>query len=158
MNKLLFSVLSAVSFVIASDQLQASESVKIELPQAVKDGVYKRHPNAVDLVGYSEKHFGKELIDVKFNEETVFYDELFRLNGKFFVNKLMMLQAQDVPLDVIDVLKKEFPVYEFKQAASTVNPNGIGQDYELYISAEGKDWRVVINNQSELVSKDLFTF
>lgn len=154
MYKLLVTVFGFTGLILGSTSLKAAEPVAIDVPAMVKENIFKRHPKAVGLEASPENHFGKDMIGVQFKEEDVLYNELFRLNGKFFINKLIINEEEDVPSDILESLKKEFPEYEFKKAALSVNPDGIGQEYDLYIISKGGKWKVVIDGQGKMISKE----
>ena len=81
--KLVFVVLSFLSVTVNAELLS-----KDAIPASILDQLFKRHPNAMDITAEKKTHFKQALYEVSFKaEKDKEVDiELFRENGRFFVN------------------------------------------------------------------------
>lgn len=62
----------------------------------------------------------------------------------------------EAPPVVKEVLEKDFPGYELKKAELITNPNGVGEEYEVYLVAGGVNWKASINEKGKIEGKDRF--
>lgn len=134
-----------------------AETPSVTIPEKIKEEVLKRHPKAHDFQASHEKHFGFELLEVSFKEENnELYLELFNQKGHLFANELLIDNLGEISPAAIETLKQHFPKYELKKAELVTNPNGPGQDYEIYIVADGENWKLSINDKGVLEGKDRY--
>ena len=136
----------------------AETNVSIGIPENVHSYILKRHPYAHDMQASEEIHFGQKLLEVTFKDET---DqeilELFTAKGHIFTNELKVEGLSGVSSEAVATLKQEFPNYMLRKTELVVNPNGVGEEYEIYLHANGYDWKVCINEKGELKEKQQLT-
>ncbi len=121
----------------------------------VRASVLKRHPQATDMLGTMETHFGQQLLEVSFKDaEGQVLHELFRSNGALFTGELVLDNPQQVPPMVTDAVKANFPDARIEKAELVVNPNGVGEEYELIVNASSGKWRVAVNDKGAITSKE----
>lgn len=125
------------------------------VPDKVRASILKRHPQAQDFQGTLESHFGQQLLEVSFKDtDNRVLHELFRSNGALFTGEEVLENPQQVPPMVTDTLKANFPGYRIEKAELVVNPNGIGEEYELFIDSSSGKWRLAINDKGAITAKD----
>jgi len=145
-------LLSAVAFTVNAEQ-----STDVGIPEKVKADIIKRHPTAHDLQASHEVHFGRDLLEVAFKEEGKGSKlELFKADGNLFTDELPLDNLSEAPPVVKETLVKDFPGYELKKAELIVNPNGAGEEYEIYLIAGGVNWKVSINEKGNIEGKDRY--
>ena len=59
-----------------------------------------------------------------------------------------------MPAVAHDNLKAIFNTFAIKKAILVVNPNGVGEDYDLLINASGVDWNVVVDYKGNIIQKE----
>jgi hypothetical protein len=128
----------------------------ISIPEKISADILKRHPKAQELQASHETHFGVELLEVTFKESNTPILELFTSNGHLFVNELLLEDLSEVSPAVTEALKQHFPKYELKKAELITNPNGIGEEYEIYLVADGANWKVSINDKGGIEGKERY--
>ncbi len=137
--------------------VNAEQSTNTSIPEKVKIDIIKRHPKAHDLQASHEIHFGHDLLEVTFREESNEpFLELFTVDGKLFTDELLLEDLSEAPSVVKEVLEKNFPGYEFKKAELIANPNGVGEEYEIYLVAGSVNWKVSINEKGNIEGKDRY--
>ncbi|MCK9397028.1 MAG: hypothetical protein M0Q44_15730 [Methylobacter sp.] len=135
----------------------SAKAEPVSIPEKVAADILKRHPKAHELQASHEKHFGVELLEVVFKEEKDEpYLELFTHDGHLFANELLIEDLSEVSPAVIEVVKQHFPKYELKKAELIANPNGVGEEYEIYLVADGANWKVSINGQGGIEGKERY--
>lgn len=135
----------------------AEQSTDVSIPEKVKADIIKRHPKAHDLQGSHETHFGHELLEVTFKEEGKEPKlELFNADGKLFTDELPLDSLNEAPPVVKEALEKNFSGYELKKAELIANPNGPGEEYEMYLSVGSVNWKVSINEKGNIEGKDRY--
>lgn len=145
-------LLSAVAFTG-----NAQQSADVSIPEKVKADIIKRHPKAHDLQASHETHFGHDLLEVTFKEDDKESKlELFEADGKLFTDELPLDDLNEAPPAVKEALEKNFPGYELKKAELIVNPNGVGEEYEIYLVVGDVHWKVSINEKGNVEGKDHF--
>ncbi|BBL57957.1 hypothetical protein [Methylomonas koyamae] len=135
----------------------ASQAFAQEAPVSdkVRASVLKRHPQATDMQGQLETHFGQQLLEVSFKDaEGQVLHELFRSNGALFTGELVLENPQQVPPMVTETVKANFPDSRIEKAELVVNPNGVGEEYELLIDSANGKWRIAVNDKGEVTSKE----
>ncbi len=145
-------LLSSVVFTVNAEQ-----SANVDIPEKVKEDIIKRHPKAHDLQGNHESHFGHKLLEVAFKEddkEPKF--ELFKADGKLFTDELPLDSLNEAPPTVKEALEKNFPGYELKKAELIANPNGPGEEYELYLVVGDVNWKVSIDGKGNIEGKSSY--
>ncbi|MDD5277601.1 MAG: hypothetical protein PHR16_16165 [Methylovulum sp.] len=142
----------AIFFLAVTANAEIPEPVNI--PGEISRDILKRHPTAKDMQASYETHFGVNLLEVSFKDEAdEKFLELFTAKGHLYVNEQLIGNLGEVSPLAIDALKKEFPKYDLNKAELIVNPNGVGEEYEVYLSAEGSDWKVSVNDKGVIQDK-----
>ncbi|MCX7097997.1 MAG: hypothetical protein NTV43_08870 [Methylococcales bacterium] len=141
---------------LSSAAVDAEILSKDAIPSQVLDQLYKRHPNAIDVSAEKKTHFKRELFEVSFKEEKDKEKiiELYRPTGRFFVNADDVTASNMMPAAAYDNLKAAFDTYTIKEAILVVNPNGIGEEYDLTVTASGNDWSVIIDRTGSIAQKE----
>lgn len=145
---------STLACLLASTTLHAAEKAAPSIPAKVQADILKRHPEAQELQASSETHFGVKLLEVGFklaSGEPML--ELFTAQGHLFTNELRIEDLKEIPDVVMDSIKKAFEKFQFKHAELVSNPNGVGEEYEIYLNADGADWKVSINEKGAVAEK-----
>lgn len=141
---------------LSSVAAQAGVLPKEAIPAPVLDQFYKKHPNAIEITATKKTHFKQALYEISFKEEKDKEKiiEVYRENGRFFVNADNVTASNMMPSVAYDNLKAAFDTYTIKEAVLVVNPNGIGEEYSLIVSAGGADWSVVIDRTGAISQKE----
>ncbi|MGR8930198.1 MAG: hypothetical protein ACU836_06105 [Gammaproteobacteria bacterium] len=130
----------------------ADESANI--PDKARENILKRHPTAHELEATYETHFGQKLIEVSFKEDSdQKSSELFTSKGHLFTNEETLIGLSGVSQDAVAALEKEFPNYMLQKTELIVNPNGVGEEYEIYLHANGSDWKINISQRGVVNEK-----
>jgi hypothetical protein len=141
---------------LSSVSVDAEILGKDAIPSQIMDQFYKRHPNAIDISAEKKTHFKQSLYEITFKEEkdkeTII--ELYRDNGHFFINGDNVLRANMMPSVAYDNLKAVFDTYTIKDAILVVNPNGVGEEYDLTVNASGNDWSVIVDHAGNITQKE----
>ena len=142
----------ALSSVSANAEVVAKDAI----PTPILDQFYKRHPNAIDISAAKKTHFKQALYEITFKEEKDKEKiiELYRVNGHFFVNADNVQGANMMPAVAYDNLKVVFDTYTIKDAILVVNPNGVGEEYDLVVNSSGNDWSVVVDRTGAITQKE----
>jgi hypothetical protein len=129
-----------------------------EIPDKVRADILKRHPTAQDFQAAYETHYQRRLLEVSFKEEANDNPtlELFREDGKLFTNELPLFDLTEAPQAVKDSLETNFPSYQLKKAELIVNPNGVGEEYEVYMLVGGANWKISVNEKGKIQEKQPF--
>jgi hypothetical protein len=153
MRTLLASILS-LSLISLTTAVHADTVKPIAIPEKVSQNILKRHPKAQELQASHESHFGKQLLEVSFKDEAgqpVL--ELFNQQGHLYTNEVIIEDFNEIYPQVVAALKATFPKYELKRAEMIGNPNGVGQEYEIYLNADGVDWKVSVSGHGVIQDK-----
>ena len=144
--------------VLALSSVSANAEIlgKDAIPPPIMDQFYKRHPNAIDISAEKKTHFKQALYEITFKEEKDKEKiiELYRANGRFFVSGDNVQGANMMPSVAHDNLKTVFDAYTIKDAILVVNPNGVGEEYDLTVNASGNDWSVVVDQAGNVTQKE----
>jgi len=140
---------------LASVSTYAEVVAKDAIPAKIMDQLYKRHPNAMDISAEKKTHFKQSLYEITFKEEKDKGEiiELYRDNGRFFVNADDVTTSNMMPPVAYDNLKAAFDTYTIKEAILVVNPNGVGEEYDLTVNTSGNDWSVIIDHSGNITQK-----
>ncbi len=151
-----FLNISLLVLAMTSISGQAEVVSKDAIPTPILDKFYKKHPNAIEISAAKKIHFKQPLYEIMFKEEKdkekLF--ELYRPNGQFFVNADNVQGANMLPAVASDNLKAMFDIYTVKSSVMIVNPNGIGEEYDLVVNSGGTDWSVVIDRNGAVGQKE----
>jgi hypothetical protein len=151
-----FLNLGFLVLVLSSVSATAEILGKDAIPSQILDKFYKRHPNAIDITAEQKTHFKQSLYEITFKEEkdkeTMI--ELYRANGNFFVNGDNVTTSNMMPPVASDNLKAAFGVYTIKKAILVVNPNGVGEEYDLTVNVAGNDWSVIVDHKGNITKKE----
>ena len=141
---------------LASVSTYAEVVAKDAIPAKIMDQLYKRHPNAMDISAEKKTHFKQSLYEITFKEEKDKGKiiELYRDNGRFFVNADDVTTSNMMPPVAYDNLKAAFDTYTIKEAMLVVNPNGVGEEYDLTVNTSGNDWSVIIDHNGNITQKE----
>ncbi|MDT4288127.1 hypothetical protein RO575_01010 [Methylomonas sp. MO1] len=157
MRTLLLSLLAATAFYSSLSTAQAQDSASVAVPDKVRANILKRHPQAQDLKATQETHFGQQLLEVSFKDtEDELKHELFRADGALFANEILLANGLEISPDVTKVLADNFPGYKLHKAELVINPNGVGEEYELFIEVGGSKWKVAVNDKGKITDKDAY--
>jgi len=146
----------SVVFLSALTVSAAVQAATVNIPEKVKADILKRHPNAQDLQASPEIHFQRKLLEVSFKvegEEKPLM-ELFREDGHLFTNELPVDDISEASSVVRESLDVNFPNHQIKKIEMIANPNGVGEEYEIYLQSGGANWKVSVNQKGEIVAKD----
>jgi hypothetical protein len=126
-----------------------------DLPEKIKAHILKRHPQAQDFQTQPEVHFGNKLLEVTYKtgpeEDRVM--ELFTSGGHLFTNELKMEGYDQVSLAARETLKTQLGDYRIEKGELIGNPNGAGEEYELYLLSDNHRWRVSISDKGQISEK-----
>ncbi|MGZ4970035.1 MAG: hypothetical protein ACXV8O_04580 [Methylobacter sp.] len=145
-------LLSAIALTV-----NAQQSTNADIPEKVKADILQRHPTARDFQAGHEVHFGQDLLEVAFKEEGKEPKlELFKSNGNLFTDELPLEDLNEAPAAVKEALEKSFPGYKLKKAELIANPNGVGEEYEMYLIVGDVNWKVSVNEKGKLEGKNSY--
>lgn len=123
---------------------------KDNIPSVIMDQIYKKHPNALDFSAEKKTHFAQELLKIYYKEGEEKFIDYYRPDGHFFVAGLMIAADDLMFSDSKAKLKTEFNEYHIKQAVLIVNPNGVGEEFDVVLETAGKNWNVVIDKKGNV--------
>jgi hypothetical protein len=152
-----FLTITLILLAMGSTPVHSEELAKEAIPDKVMDQVYKKHPNAIDITAEQIKHFNQDLYEIKFKDGEDNLIKFYRTNGQFFVDGVKIDTSENtnmLPPSGNENLKSTFTKYDITDALLIVNPNGAGEEYDLIISSEGQNWRVSMDKEGKLVTKD----
>jgi hypothetical protein len=156
MRRILSSTLLILLLPACLSTAMAESTAAVSIPDKVKANILKRHPKAVDLQASHEIHYKRKLLEVSFKEEgsdtTIL--ELYREDGNLFTTEEAIYDLTLAPAAVKDSLQKNFPGYQLKKAELIVNPNGVGEEFEVHITAAGSSWKISITDKGVIEQKD----
>lgn len=149
--------LSALFFAVTA--LTASSTYaeiinKDAIPEKILTQFYKKHPDTVDFTARKKKHLGQDLYVFYFKEGDEKRIELYRANGSFYVNGVLVDASGIVPPAAFDNLKAAFSDYKIKEAVRVVNPNGPGEEYDFTVNTADGEWNVSVDGEGKIVSKE----
>ena len=158
MHKFLISSLtSSVLLLTFNVNAEPGFGQSVNIPANISSNILKRHPTAQELQGIPETHFGQRLLEVSFKVETgESIMELFTESGHLFTNEVQVESIDAISQAAIHTLKTEFPGFTLQKAELIGNPNGVGEEYEIYLTAKGIRWRVSINDLGTIVDKQQY--
>jgi hypothetical protein len=144
--------MSLLALALTSISAQAEVISKEAIPAPIMEQFYKKHPNAVEISAAKKMHFKQTVFEIMFKEEKDKEKliELYRPNGRFFVNANNVQGANMMPAIALDNLKTIFDTY----TVLIVNPNGVGEEYDLVVNAGGIDWNVVVDRSGAISQKE----
>ncbi len=151
-----FLSLGFLVLTLSSVSVNAELLSKEAIPAPILDQFYKRHPNAIDITAEKKTHFKQPVYEILFKEEKDKEKiiELYRTNGRFFVNGDDVTTSNMMPAAGYDSLKAAFNTYTIKNAILVVNPNGPGEEYDLTVNSSGNDWSVIVDYNGNITQKD----
>ena len=144
-------LMMALSSVVANAELVGKEGI----PAPVLDLFYKKHPSALDISAEKKIHFKQDVYEITFKEEKDKESliDLYRTNGRFFVSADNVTTSNMMPAASHESLKAAFTNYTIKEAILVVNPNGVGEEYDLTVNSEGVNWSVIIDYKGNIAQK-----
>lgn len=136
---------------------QAQDAENVAIPDKVRASILKRHPQAQELKAGHEAHFGQQLLEVRFKDsDDELKHELFRADGALFTNEILLANGLEISPEVTKVLADNFAGYKLEKAELVINPNGVGEEYELFIEVAGNKWKVEVNDKGKITAKDRY--
>lgn len=155
------STISCVALTLFSVSAFAGAVIAKEaIPEKILTNFNKKHPNAINVVAETKKHFGQDLYLIAFKEakET---DEpsiaYYRVDGHFYVNGDEIDTSKtsiEMPPATYENLKTTFGNYDIKEAILVVNPNGHGEEFDLVVNASGEIWRIALDRNGNITQKE----
>ena len=141
-----------MSSVSANAEILAKDAI----PSQILEQFYKRHPNAIDVSAEKKTHFKQALYEITFKEDKdkEVMIELYRSNGRFFINGDNVTTSNMMPAIAYDNLKAALGTYTIKDAILVVNPNGVGEEYDLTVNVSGNDWSVIVDHTGNITQKE----
>lgn len=156
MHKFLISSLTSAA-IFLSFNISAEPSQSVSIPAKVSANILKRHPTAQEMKGSPETHFGQKLLEVSFKVDTgETLMELFTENGHLFTNEILVESYDGISQAAIRTLKTEFPNFTLQKIELIGNPNDAGEEYEIYLTSEGQQWKVSINDSGTIEDKQRY--
>ncbi|WP_020563665.1 hypothetical protein [Methylosarcina fibrata] len=149
--------LSALFFAVTAlgaSSVYAEILNKDAIPEKILAQFSKKHPDIVDLTARKKKHFGQDLYELYFKEGDEKRIELYRANGPFYVNGVLVDASGMVPPAAFDNLKAAFNDYKIKEAILVVNPNGPGEEYDFTVTSSDGEWNVSVDGEGKIVGKE----
>lgn len=129
---------------------------KADVPEKVTEQLYKRHPDAIDVVIEKKNHYKQDLYLIEFKDHDEAKMEYFRSNGHFFVAGVTVPAPKTsdmLPLNNAATFTAAFSNYDISKAIMVVNPNGVGEEFDFIIhNAEG-DWDVAMDRKGNITAK-----
>ena len=148
-----FLKLSFVLLTIFSVFAHAGMIGKEAIPEKIMAQLHKQHPNALDIKAEPKTHFGQALYVLYFKDGEVEHIEFYRVDGHFYVSGEKIDAINLIPEAINDNLKAAFNTYEIKRAILVANPNGVGEEYDLSVSASGKNWSITVDGKGAIIDK-----
>lgn len=149
--------LSALFFavtVLGASPICAEILNKDAIPEKILSQFTKKHPDIVDLSARKKKHFGQDLYELYFKEGDEKRIELYRVNGSFYVNGVLIDASGMVPPAAFDNLKAAFNDYKIEEAILVVNPNGPGEEYDFTVNSSDGKWHVSVDGEGKIINKE----
>jgi len=156
MQRIIITISCSILFSILPFNLFAQHNTQvIVIPEKVKADILKRHPKAQDFQASYENHYKRKLLEVSFKEEGSDEQilELFRDDGDLFTRELLLDDLSEAAPEVKQALQNNFPGFTLKRAEMIANPNGVGEEYEIYLVSGGANWRVSVTEKGEIEEK-----
>lgn len=151
------TLLTIISLAFSAHTVVAAESV--EIPAKAKAAILKRNPQAQDFQAQAETHFGNKLIEVSYKADAAQEErtlELFTPTGLLLTNEVLMEGYDQMPPPVFSALKTQFGDFKIEKAELIGNPNGAGEEYDIYILSQANHWRVSITDKGQIIEKKSF--
>jgi hypothetical protein len=151
--------MSLIGLALVSVSAYSAPIAKDSIPQKILDEVYKKHPNAADIAAEQVTHFKQNLIEIKLKDGEQQLIKLYRENGRFFVDGVKIDTSENtnmLPSAGNEALKTSFPKYNIADAILIVNPNGVGEEFDLVVNSEGVDWHITLDTDGKIVRKEQY--
>jgi len=148
--------ISLLVLALTTISAQAEVISKEAIPTPIMDQFYKKHANAIEISAAKKTHFKQTVFEIMFKEEKDKEKliEIYRPNGRFFVNANNVQGSNMLPAIANDNLKAMFETYTIKDTLLIVNPNGVGEEYDLVVNSGGIDWSVVVDRKGAISQKE----
>lgn len=159
MRNLFRTFIGAVFTLLSVSAFAGALLSKEQMPEKVLAGFSQKYPTAIEITAEPKKHFGQELYLINYKAakaEDALEVVYFRSNGKIFVNGNSVALGQNsvrMPESAYNNLKTEFGDYSINNAVSIINPNGIGEEFDLVVSAGNKTWHLSLDRDGKIVNK-----
>jgi hypothetical protein len=152
MRNKFFLISAAAVWAANSGGVYAQNIGDEQIPKPVLEKFQQRHPDAKEMHAESVTHFRTPLVKIGFKKGDDREIEYFRPNGAFFVNGFSV-NEDEIPLEFRQNLKTEFSDYRLETVTLIVNPNGVGREYEVDVSAAGNDWEFIADESGAILGK-----
>jgi hypothetical protein len=151
----MYKLVISLCLIIMSSWAYAERIEKDNIPVGIIDQIYKKHPKALDFSAEKKVHFSQDLLKIYYKEGEEKFVDYYRPDGHFYVSGLVIAADDLMFSDSKEKLKAEFNDYHIKQAVLIVNPNGVGEEFDVVLETAGKDWNVLIDKKGNLEKTEL---
>ncbi len=150
-----FIKLSFLVLTVCSISAYAEVMSKDAIPEKIMQHLNKKHPKATDITAETTKHFGQDVIEVRVKENGANAMDIYRANGNYHVSGINIAPDDLMFATSRENLKKVFPEYSIKEAFLIVNPNGVGEEFDVTLESSGKLWDVSIDKAGNIEKKEI---
>ncbi len=150
-----FLKFSFLILTVCSISAYAEVMSKEAIPEKIMQHLNKKHPKATEITAETTKHFGQDVIEVRFKEDGETALGIYRSNGNFHVAATKIAADDMMFTSSKENLAKEFPQYSIKEAFMIVNPSGVGEEFEVILEAAGKQWNVSIDKTGNIEKQEI---
>lgn len=140
----------SICLILSSFSVSAEKIEKDQIPPAIMDQIYKKHPNALDFTAEKKSHFAQDLLKIFYKEGEEKFVDYYRPDGHFYVSGLIIAADDMMFTDSKQKLKAEFKDYNIKNAVLIVNPNGAGEEFDVVLETAGRNYNVRIDKKGNL--------
>ena len=151
----MYKIAISLCLIFLSSMAYAERIEKDSIPVAIIDQIYKKHPNALDFSAEKKSHFSQDLLKIYYKEGEEKFVDYYRPDGHFYVAGMIIVADDMMFADSKEKLSTEFKDYHIKQAVLVVNPNGVGEEFDIVLETGGKDWNVLIDKKGNLEKTEI---
>lgn len=148
-------ILLSLCFIFLTLSVNAEDIGKEGISSAITDQIYKKHPNALDFKAEKKTHFSQELLKIYYKEGEEKFVDYYKPDGHFYVSGVIIAADDMMFTDSKEKLKAAFNDYHVKQAVLVVNPNGVGEEFDVVLETAGKAWNVLIDKKGNVEKTEL---
>ncbi len=146
----MYKFVISLCLIVVSVWAHAERIEKDNIPSAIIDQIYKKHPKALEFSAEKKVHFSQDLLKIYYKEGEEKFVDYYRPDGHFFVSGLLIAADDLMFSDSKAKLKAEFNDYHITQAVLVVNPNGVGEEFDIMLETGGKEWNVLIDKKGNI--------
>lgn len=151
----MYKLVISLCLIVISASVHAERIEKDNIPTAIIDQIYKKHPKSVDFSAEKKVHFSQDLLKVYYKEGEEKFVDYYRPDGHFYVSGLVIAADDLMFSDSKAKLKAEFNDYHITQAVLVVNPNGVGEEFDIVLESAGKEWKVLIDKKGNIEKTEI---